>query len=112
MTKRSGYSIKISAFIEADPKDMKSMKDAADLVDAAHEHLHFTGFKMVKLDSRFMLSREVPDAAAKPVDVKAEFGKAMVEVGAPMLTKAMDNALVGELPMPPIPAVLDRRSKP
>jgi len=79
--KKSGYSIKISAFIEASPTDMDQMRLAISAIDAACEALRQDGFQMVKSETQFMLSREA--AAVEP-------------------------AAEPELRMPPIPAAQRR----
>lgn len=61
MTKRSGYSLKISAFIEASPTNMDEMRLAISAIDAACEALRKDGFQGVTHVSRFMLSKDIPD---------------------------------------------------
>ena len=61
MSKRSGFAVKITAFIEASAKDAPAMGLAAAKIDAIITAMDQAGFVCVKEDSRFMLSREVPD---------------------------------------------------
>jgi len=82
--KRPGYAVKITCFIEAAPTDMDQMRLAISAIDAACEALRQDGFQMVKSETQFMLSREVPEAAA------------------------VEPAAEPELRMPPIPAAQRR----
>jgi len=83
--KRPGYAVKITCFIEASPTDMDQTRFAISAIDAACEALRQDGFQMVKSETRFMLSREVPEEAA-----------------------AIEPAAEPELRMPPIPAAQRR----
>jgi hypothetical protein len=64
MSKRSGFAVKITAFIEADPKNAAAMASAADIISERLERALQT-FRCVgiKVDSRFMLSKDIPDPA-------------------------------------------------
>lgn len=64
MTKRSGFAVKITAFIEASATDVTTMQTAIARVLEVTEALREEGFLAVKSTSKFMLSREVPDAVA------------------------------------------------
>ena len=101
MAKRSGFSVKITAFIEADAKNIESMNGAMQSISIIGEAFTTHGFRDLKVESRFMLSRELPDEpkAAQaghtivvPIELTPE----------PTLTYEQDT------PMPPIPASLKR----
>ena len=96
--KRSGFSVKITAFKIADPKDMPSMADAMRTVESLSVMMKEQGFIALEIDQRFMLTKDIPDPApvAEP-DHGGIFG---------------NPAPVPEQPHPlDIPASLDRRGK-
>lgn len=62
MTKRSGFAVKITAFIEADANDGESMATALRIIKEQYSVFTEARFIGPKLSTRFMLSREVPDA--------------------------------------------------
>ena len=79
MSKKSGFAVKITAFIEADPKDAQSMKDALELIDMKLSDMAMSGVIIVKQSSRFMLSalvlpedREVPDGNGSVMEPPVE----------------------------------------
>lgn len=78
MTKRSGFAVKITAFIEADPKDMTEMGSVVEQVADLNAMLKSVGFIQIQVDSRFMLSREVPVAPDEP---KAAEAQGAVQIG-------------------------------
>jgi len=61
--KKSGYSVRITCFIEASPTDMDQMRLAISAIEAVCQGMRQDGFQMVKHETRFMLSREVPEPA-------------------------------------------------
>jgi len=61
--KKSGYSVRITCFIEVSPTDMDQTRLAISAIDAACEALRQDGFQMVKSEVRFMLGKEVEDKA-------------------------------------------------
>ena len=63
MSKRSGFAVKITAFIEADPNDMPAMAMAAASTEDIRSLLEEAGFIAIKVESRFMLSKDIPDPA-------------------------------------------------
>lgn len=79
MAKRSGFAVKITAFIEADPKSMESMNGAMQSISLIGEAFTTHGFRDLKLDSRFMLSREVPDAPVAVTQTTADMPRTIVE---------------------------------
>jgi len=95
--RKPGYSVKITCFIEANPTDMDQMRLAISAIDAACEALRQDGFQMVKSVARFMLSREVPDAA----DVAQALTTSADGLSRPLPT-------VPATEMPPIPPGLRR----
>lgn len=71
MSKRSGFAVKITAFIEASAKVPAEITIAMDKINFLVEELKQEGFIQVDSESRFMLSRELPDEpkAAQAVDL-------------------------------------------
>jgi hypothetical protein len=88
MSKKSGFAVRITAFIEADANDGESMKNALSVIEAMGQGFRSYAFIDIKVASRFMLSREVPDAAPAAEDGLLGAG--------------------GGVEMPPIPATMRR----
>lgn len=103
--KKSGFAVKITAFIEADPNNLIAMMEAANKVDGAIALIKNAGFIQVYKKYRLMLYREAPD---EPKSVQAGF------VGIPPTASAMYREIVERQDretaesMPPIPAHLKR----
>jgi hypothetical protein len=104
MGKRSGFAVKITAFIDADAKNSDDMKRAIDGIQAIEQALKNTQFIAIEVESRFMLSKDIPDAP-----------KAAAEVPDPVeVQDRLDSAAAGfrsmEVEQPPdLPGKLERR---
>lgn len=112
MTKRiSGYQVTAVFFVPADPNDLQAMVDANDAISQFCADAQNRGFKALDIQQKFIQRREVldePTPVEVAFDVSAEFGKTMQEVGAPMVTKNLDDAIMKQSGLD-IPAALDRR---
>ena len=95
--KKSGFAVKITAFIEADPKSMESMNGAMQSISLIGEAFTTHCFRDLKLDSRFMLSKDIPD------EPKAAEAHGLAVAGDPISTPINTPT-----PMPPIPAAMKR----
>lgn len=62
MTKRSGFAVKITAFIEAEFTDPAQIGRMAERIGEIRPWLDERGFIQTAITTNFMLSREVPDA--------------------------------------------------
>ena len=62
MSKKSGFAIALRVFIEANPRDPKSLGRAFEKWQDLAKYLETSGFITVSDKTQFVLSREVPDA--------------------------------------------------
>lgn len=58
--KRSGFAVKITAFMEAKPT-IDEMREAAALIQDVENRLAALCFAAVKVESRFIFTKDIPD---------------------------------------------------
>lgn len=104
MTKRSGFAVKITAFIEADATDAEQMGHALSVIGGLSGEMKRLGFIGAECAPRFMLSKDIPDdpaaLAQEQIEERAAQGALNAHPG--FGDKRSDE-------MPPIPPNLDRR---
>lgn len=105
MSKRSGYRIRLEWFVPFDPADIGGIGLVNYHMDQAtafgQVELVPKGALFVNIQTKYQARREVPDAPA---------GDGAVTVGLPEALTTSADGLSRQ--MPPIPASLDRRSRP